>query len=352
MSILFVNWRGSLQSFLSWFENLRTKTRYFYIKTFAVFVVINLGCFWWALLTTYPNLLVGPKAEEYVLIGFPVAILGAVFDSLSLLVTLVIIKRALASTNNFSYLGYLSIDLLIAVLATFWVLFAFMVSGWLVSFVLAIPETIESRALLFEGRLTSIWIDPFSSKNLKNIYFGTIMGASALLPTLFHAFLAVGSLVRSVVRKFIPKKLEPGSDSSLLWRGPSQRQSWKKIVLRQSVTELIFWAAALAVGILSLTSRVMLFEVAMYDKLQHFAAYGALLFLGWIAYSAKSTRLWIIFGLIVYGAMLEVLQSFVPGRYVSLEDVAANSLGVFLGAFCFLTAARIHGSFQKSNSHG
>ena len=75
------------------------------------------------------------------------------FDSVSLLVTLYIVRLALSSTSNLSYLGYLNVDLVIAVLATFWVLFAFMVSGWVVSLVLAIPETFEARTVLFEGHV-------------------------------------------------------------------------------------------------------------------------------------------------------------------------------------------------------
>jgi hypothetical protein len=62
-------------------------TRYFLPKTFLFFVALNLACFWWALLTAYPNLMSGPGADEYILMGFPVAVLGALFDSLSLLVT-------------------------------------------------------------------------------------------------------------------------------------------------------------------------------------------------------------------------------------------------------------------------
>ncbi|MFP6734342.1 MAG: hypothetical protein VB959_10915 [Rhodospirillales bacterium] len=197
-SIVFAHWRNSLMRFHDWFEGLRSNTRNFRLKIFGFFVVINLGCFWWALLTTYPNLPTGPKAEEYVLMGFPVAVLGAVFDSLSLLVTLYIVRRALSSSSNLSYLGYLSVDLAIAVLATFWVLLAFMVSGWIVSLVLAIPETFESRTVLYQGRLWNILNDPFGAENLRNMYFGIIMGASALLPTLFHLLLAVKSLVRSI----------------------------------------------------------------------------------------------------------------------------------------------------------
>ncbi len=202
-SNVFIHWRNSLMRFHDWFDGLRSNTRNFRLKIFGFFVVINLGSFWWALLTTYPDLLTGPKAEEYVLIGFPVSFLGALFDSLSLLVTIYIVKRALSSTGNLSFLGYLSVDLVIAVLATFWVLFAFMVSGWVVSLILAIPETLESRTVLYQGRLWNVFNDPFGADNLRNMYFGVIMGASALLPTLFHLFLAGKSLVRSVAGRAV-----------------------------------------------------------------------------------------------------------------------------------------------------
>jgi len=194
---MFVHWRNLLLHFLDWFENLRRSTCHFYAKIFAVFAVLNLACYWWALLTTYPNLLFGHKALEYVLTGFPVSMLGAVFDCVSLLVTVFIVRRALASNNNLSYLCYLSVDLVIAIVASMWVLFVFMLSGWVVSLILQIPETMASRTDLYQGRLQSVFSDPFSPNNLRNIYFGVIMGASALLPTLLHVFMACRSFVRS-----------------------------------------------------------------------------------------------------------------------------------------------------------
>ncbi|MDH3700338.1 MAG: hypothetical protein OEU46_03410 [Alphaproteobacteria bacterium] len=194
---MFVYWRKSLVHFLGWFENLRQTTRYFYPKTFAIFGVLNLVCYWWALLTTYPNLLLSHKALEYVLTGFPVSVLGAVFDCLSLLVTVYIVRRAIASNSNTKYISYLSVDLLIAVVASMWVLLVFMVSGWVVSLILQNPETMASRTDLYQGRLHSAFTDPFSPTNLRNIYFGVVMGATALLPTLLHVLMALRSFLRS-----------------------------------------------------------------------------------------------------------------------------------------------------------
>lgn len=195
----FSTWRGSLEHFLGWFQDVRGRTRYFPLKAFLFFCAINLAFFWWALLTAYPAYVVGPKVEEYALMGFPVAVLGAVFDCLSLVATLFIVGRALRSTSNNSFLAYLSVDVVIAVLAGLWVLFAFVVSGWLVSFILSSPETMAYRSTLYQGRLTSLLNAPFSPDNLRNLYFGVIMGASALFPTLFHFLFACSSWFRLAI---------------------------------------------------------------------------------------------------------------------------------------------------------
>jgi hypothetical protein len=190
-------WRASLQHSLVWFQSLRGRTAWFPLKTFLFFCAVNLAFFWWALLTAYPRLLFGPKAEEYVLIGFPVSFLGAIFDCVSLAATLYIVGRALRAESDHRFLAYLSVDLVIAVLAGLWVLFAFMVSGWLVSLVLSVHETLTDRSHLYQGRIESLMTEPLSRDNLRNLYFGVIMGASALFPTLFHLFLVSRSLLKS-----------------------------------------------------------------------------------------------------------------------------------------------------------
>ena len=201
-----MHWRKSLQTFLDWFQEKQACTRLFRMKIFLFFILINFACFWWALATAYPQHIVSHKADEYFFMSFPVAFLGALFDILSLAVTLYIIRQALASASNARYMALLSVDLLIAVLATFWVLMAFVVSGWLVSFVLERPETLTSRTVLYEGRFWNALLNPFSAENMKNIYFGIIMGASALLPTLFHALLAGRAAVASVFTRNMRQK--------------------------------------------------------------------------------------------------------------------------------------------------
>ena len=195
---IITHWRASLEHSLGWFNARAKKTRFFYAKLILFFVVLNLACYWWALLTTYPQNLISHKGEEYVLMGFPVAVMGAMFDGLSLLITIYVIKRALASTSNASYMAFLSVDLLTAIAATFWILFAFVVSGWLVGFALVRPETMEARMVLYEGRLWQVFLDPLNPDNIRNAYFGIVMGASALLPTIFHAATAARAVGKSI----------------------------------------------------------------------------------------------------------------------------------------------------------
>ncbi|MFV1849640.1 MAG: hypothetical protein ACFHHU_15935 [Porticoccaceae bacterium] len=199
---MFAQWRESLQHFMDWFLRKRAEMRFFFAKLFTVFILINLGCYWWALLTTYPHLLNTWKGDEYILMGFPVAVMGAMFDALSFYVTVEIIRRALVSKGNIQFVSYLSVDILIAIVATFWVLFAFVASGWLVSQFLDRPETMTYRTDLYEGRFWKALQDPFAPDNLRNIYFGMMMGASALLPTLYHFGLALFSALRWVFGRF------------------------------------------------------------------------------------------------------------------------------------------------------
>jgi hypothetical protein len=127
------------------------------------------------------------------------------FDSLSFFITIFIIQRALNTENNKVFIAHLSIDLLIAILATFWVIFVFVVSGWIVSFFETLNQPIEiikqydhetniyQRAEGYKGKVNDAIQNP--TKNLKNIYFGIIIGLSAIIPTLIHLSLFSKSII-------------------------------------------------------------------------------------------------------------------------------------------------------------
>jgi hypothetical protein len=145
--------------------------------------------------TAFPSLLHGNAVYHYFKLQFPVGLLGALFDSLSFFVTVFIIRRALRSQSSAEYVAHLSLDLVIAILATFWVLFVFSFSGWLVSLAEAKPELLADRNRQYENMLSEAIINP--AGNLRNIYFGLIMGVSASLPTCLHLYLFFQSWVRS-----------------------------------------------------------------------------------------------------------------------------------------------------------
>lgn len=79
-------------------------------------------------------------------------------------------------------------------------------------------------------------------------------------------------------------------------------------------------------------ARLILGDPTSADKIAHFLAYGALGFfvtLGWL--STKRTLLWIVVGLIGYGAALEVLQAVGGSRTGDIFDLLANTIGAASG---------------------
>ena len=199
----FDTWRGDLSLILERYEAWRLNTKFYFLKIFIFFIFLNDISYWFAIAITYPEILTS-EAEllYYTKVQIPVALLGALFDSLSLYITLLVIRRALLSISNLSYISHLSIDLLIAIAATFWVLFVFSISGWIVKSTFNKTEdktavssqSLEQRNQLYADRATSAFKNPTGREEMKNIYFGLIMGLSAIIPTCAHIACALFSL--------------------------------------------------------------------------------------------------------------------------------------------------------------
>ena len=175
-------------------------TKFYFLKVFIFFVFINDIAYWFAIATAYPEIFSGNELEHYIKVQIPVSLLGALFDSLSLYITLFVVRRALLSRSNISYISHLSIDVLIAIAATFWVLFVFSVSGWIVSFIPNVSkEVIKSESLVerkevYADRAVAAINNPTGEEEMKNIYFGIVMGFSAIIPTSVHLFCSIFSL--------------------------------------------------------------------------------------------------------------------------------------------------------------
>lgn len=70
------------------------------------------------------------------------------------------------------------------------------------------------------------------------------------------------------------------------------------------------------------------------DKLLHFLAFGGLAFLaGRIASTSIELVAWML-GLLAVGAVIEGLQTFIPGRNFCWRDLVANAAGIATAATC------------------
>ena len=201
-------WRDSLHKVLDIYERKRGSIKVFFPLLFLFFIILNIACYWWAIYTAFPFYMMTHEASHYVKLQIPVGFLGALFDSLSFFVTIWIIKRALASSKTSEYIFHLSLDLVIAILATLWVLFVFSFGGWIISIWESAPEELIERGNKYTTRAVQALKDPTGRENAKNIYFGLIMGVSAALPTSFHIFLFFSSIFQNCKNKFITAKKE------------------------------------------------------------------------------------------------------------------------------------------------
>jgi len=199
----FYNWKLALSNLFENYKKYKPKTAYLLPIVLIFFILLNIICYWFAMMTAFPDLVFSSETGyHYFKVQFPVGILAGLFDTISFFVTLYIIKHALQSTTNFSFVAHLTIDVLIALSATFYVLLIFHLSPWIISLLEGVSEELAQRNILMQERVVSSLSSPLS--NWRNIYFGLIMGASAMLPTTIHFYMAINFLF---VRKIEDKRL-------------------------------------------------------------------------------------------------------------------------------------------------
>lgn len=89
----------------------------------------------------------------------------------------------------------------------------------------------------------------------------------------------------------------------------------------------------LAVSVLALTPQPPPAIDLGWDKLNHLMAFASLAFAASLGrpLPLRSRLLW-LGGLLAYGALVEILQQFVPGRSAEWGDLFADALGISLGA--------------------
>jgi VanZ family protein len=129
-----------------------------------------------------------------------------------------------------------------------------------------------------------------------------------------------------------------------------QRQCAKPVtkplaIIASYQIRVLFWVAVVVLFYLALmpaddVEPIMLVS----DKLAHFIAFLGLGTLG--SWSYPQSKLWVVLGLILYGAIIEVAQSLTSSRAAEWADLIADSAGVLCSLFFF----RLRHYFVKASS--
>ncbi|MBG6076385.1 VanZ family protein [Polaromonas sp. CG_9.11] len=95
------------------------------------------------------------------------------------------------------------------------------------------------------------------------------------------------------------------------------------------VWRLSFGICVLAVLVLALMPMDVPVPNTGWDKSNHLLAFSVMALLGRRAYPGRT--LTVLAGLLAYGALIEVLQSFTPSRSADWHDLVADAVGLALG---------------------
>ena len=124
-------WQHELAFALDYYQAYRDRNRCFFCTLLIFFFLVNTFCYWLAIMVSFPEL-IAEQPVRMIKIQQPVALLGGLFDSLSFFITVWLIQHAITMKTGFKFIGILSVDLIIAAIATAWVLLVVMFSSWLI----------------------------------------------------------------------------------------------------------------------------------------------------------------------------------------------------------------------------
>ena len=204
MNGIIATWRDALHQVLDIYERKRGAIQVFFLFLFLFFILLNVACYWWA--STRLSLHADPRSLRTTS-NCKSWDFGALFDSLSFFVRFGSFAGPRIPKTSESFF-HLSLDLVIAILATLWVLFVFTFGGWIIS-LWENGEELAQRGTKYTNRAVQALQDPTGRENAKNIYFGLIMGVSAALPTCLHLGLFLLSVFRKSKRALFPPKDPP-----------------------------------------------------------------------------------------------------------------------------------------------
>lgn len=107
------------------------------------------------------------------------------------------------------------------------------------------------------------------------------------------------------------------------------------------IQQLWVWAfttCVLAVLVLALVPSPPQAMTTGWDKSNHLLAFGVMTWLGCKAFPQR--LLIVVLGLMVYGGLIEIAQSYTPNRAAEWLDLVADGVGGFLGFVVWRVARR------------
>ena len=105
-----------------------------------------------------------------------------------------------------------------------------------------------------------------------------------------------------------------------------------KYLLSQNFFRVYLFICVVAIEFLATTTIHIETIENSWDKANHFIAFFVLYTLLTFAFE-KISRLMKIALLVMFGLQIEIVQSFIDGRFFSLLDVFADSVGIAIGVF-------------------
>ena len=98
---------------------------------------------------------------------------------------------------------------------------------------------------------------------------------------------------------------------------------------RFSIWLWAFFTCALAVLVLALMPAPPVMVTTGWDKSNHLLAFTVMTWLGCKAFPHR--LVYAMLGLLAYGALIEILQSFTPNRSAEWLDLFSDCLGILIG---------------------
>jgi len=105
-----------------------------------------------------------------------------------------------------------------------------------------------------------------------------------------------------------------------------------KYLLNQNFFRVYLFICVVAIEFLATTTIHIEAIESFWDKANHFTAFFVLYILLTFAFKKLSTLSKVVL-LLSYGLQIEIVQSFIDGRFFSLLDVVADSVGIVIGVF-------------------